>query len=159
MCEYLKASRSHRLYLLSGYLCHAQDEVGSWGHEYVRSLSGEIGQEYNSRREKEEPVEDLLELVAKILPYHMSHNAGMLILVALLLFPESPCCPHLHQRSDNLNNTKPEGVLVFWCRAGGSGSAAGDREAGVAGAACGRQELWQDVLVPGFLLRVPARGR
>lgn len=53
-----------------------QEEAGTWGHEYVRSLSGEIGQEYNSRREKDEPVEDLLELVAKILPYHMSHNAG-----------------------------------------------------------------------------------
>ncbi len=53
-----------------------QDEVRTWGHEYVRSLSGEIGEEYDARREKEEPVEDLLELVATIVPYHMSHNAG-----------------------------------------------------------------------------------
>ncbi|KAK9903923.1 hypothetical protein WJX75_000553 [Coccomyxa subellipsoidea] len=56
-------------------LLGSKEEAGTWGHEYVRSLSGEIGQEYNSRREKDEPVEDLLELVAKILPYHMSHNA------------------------------------------------------------------------------------
>ena len=53
-----------------------QGEVGLWGHEYVRSLSGEIGEEYHTRREAEEPVEDLLELVSQIVPYHMSHNAG-----------------------------------------------------------------------------------
>ena len=54
-----------------------QAEVGSWGHEYVRNIAGEIGQEYAARREAEKPVDDLLELVAQIVPYHMSHNAGM----------------------------------------------------------------------------------
>lgn len=54
----------------------AQAEAGLWGHEYVRSLSGEIGEEYHARREAEELVEDLLELVSQIVPYHMSHNAG-----------------------------------------------------------------------------------
>ena len=51
--------------------------MGSWGHEYVRNIAGEIGQEYAARREAEKPVDDLLELVAQIVPYHMSHNAGM----------------------------------------------------------------------------------
>lgn len=50
--------------------------MGSWGHEYVRSLSGEIGEEYQARREQEASVDDLLELVSQIVPYHMSHNAG-----------------------------------------------------------------------------------
>ena len=28
---------------------NAEDNLGSWGHEFVRSLAGEIGQEYNQR--------------------------------------------------------------------------------------------------------------
>lgn len=42
----------------------------------MRGLSGEIGEEYHARQAAEEPVEDLLELVSLIVPYHMSHNAG-----------------------------------------------------------------------------------
>ena len=59
--------------------------MGSWGHEYVRGLSGEIGEEYHTRTAAEEPVDDLLELVALIVPYHMSHNAGALARAAALL--------------------------------------------------------------------------
>ena len=55
-----------------------QDAVASWGHEYIRSLSGEIGDEYHARREKEESVQDLLDLVAQIVPFHMTHNAGLM---------------------------------------------------------------------------------
>ncbi len=50
--------------------------MGSWGHEYVRGLSGEMGEEYHARQAAEEPLDDLLELVSLIVPYHMSHNAG-----------------------------------------------------------------------------------
>ncbi len=57
-----------------------QDAVASWGHEYIRSLSGEIGDEYHARREKEESVQDLLDLVAQIVPFHMTHNAGLCLL-------------------------------------------------------------------------------
>jgi len=53
-----------------------QDDVAIWGHEYIRSLSGEIGEEYHARREKDDSVEDLLGLVAQIVPFHMTHNAG-----------------------------------------------------------------------------------
>jgi 26S proteasome regulatory subunit N1 len=64
--------------------------VSSWGHEYVRSLAGEISEEYNFRslqldnREEqeddgdEEPVlqvEDLMTLVDDIVPFQMKHNA------------------------------------------------------------------------------------
>ncbi len=57
------------------------DNLGSWGHEYVRSLAGEIGQEYNSRvingadPETDEPFADLLGMVDIIVPFHITHNA------------------------------------------------------------------------------------
>ena len=59
------------------------DNLGSWGHEFVRSLAGEIGQEYNARVVEQgidpdsgdEPFQDLLDLVQRIVPFHVSHNA------------------------------------------------------------------------------------
>ena len=45
-----------------------------WGHEFLRSLSGEIGQVYNKRVEEELPFTDLFELVDIIIPYFMKHN-------------------------------------------------------------------------------------
>jgi len=57
------------------------DNLGSWGHEYVRSLAGEIGQEYGIRvvdgadPEQDEPFEDLLRMVNVIVPFHVTHNA------------------------------------------------------------------------------------
>eukprot|EP00002_Diphylleia_rotans_P008447 TRINITY_DN1828_c0_g2_i1.p1 TRINITY_DN1828_c0_g2~~TRINITY_DN1828_c0_g2_i1.p1 ORF type:complete len:870 (-),score=207.08 TRINITY_DN1828_c0_g2_i1:486-3095(-) len=53
----------------------SQDDIGSWGHEYVRNLAGEITQLFSVRTEAEESVDDLLQLVAEIVPYHMTHNA------------------------------------------------------------------------------------
>eukprot|EP00559_Dactyliosolen_fragilissimus_P002559 CAMPEP_0184867080 /NCGR_PEP_ID=MMETSP0580-20130426/25032_1 /TAXON_ID=1118495 /ORGANISM="Dactyliosolen fragilissimus" /LENGTH=924 /DNA_ID=CAMNT_0027367127 /DNA_START=176 /DNA_END=2950 /DNA_ORIENTATION=+ len=57
------------------------DNLGSWGHEFVRSLAGEIGQEYNDRvingadPEKDDEFLDLLGMVDIIVPFHISHNA------------------------------------------------------------------------------------
>ena len=59
----------------------AEDNLGSWGHEFVRSLAGEIGQEYNQRvidgadPEQDEPFRDLLDMVDVIVPFHVTHNA------------------------------------------------------------------------------------
>lgn len=73
-------------------------DLGRWGHEYLRSLAGEIGQEYSTRRmrivkgeegegggesgvkamdadEGEADVSDLIELVDDIVPFHLQHNA------------------------------------------------------------------------------------
>eukprot|EP00607_Mallomonas_marina_P002396 CAMPEP_0182428130 /NCGR_PEP_ID=MMETSP1167-20130531/21042_1 /TAXON_ID=2988 /ORGANISM="Mallomonas Sp, Strain CCMP3275" /LENGTH=899 /DNA_ID=CAMNT_0024610823 /DNA_START=123 /DNA_END=2822 /DNA_ORIENTATION=+ len=54
-------------------------ELSSWGHEYVRSLAGEISTEYNARCEKgtqgEVQDDDLLKLVEAIVPFQMQHNA------------------------------------------------------------------------------------
>lgn len=61
---------------------HADDNLNSWGHEFVRSLAGEIGQEYNQRivdsgadPESDEPFADLLKMVHVIVPFHLTHNA------------------------------------------------------------------------------------
>jgi 26S proteasome regulatory subunit N1 len=57
------------------------DNLGSWGHEYVRSLAGEIGEEYAARviagsnPEEDEPFADLLRMVDVIVPFHVNHNA------------------------------------------------------------------------------------
>lgn len=73
-------------------------DLGRWGHEYLRSLAGEIGQEYSARRMRivkgedgdgegegakamvdadagEADVSDLIELVDDIVPFHLQHNA------------------------------------------------------------------------------------
>ena len=56
------------------------DNLGCWGHEFVRSLAGEIGQEYNARvvngadPDHDETFADLLGMVDIIVPFHISHN-------------------------------------------------------------------------------------
>ena len=45
-----------------------------WGHEYLRSLSGEIGQEYNKRVESGIDMTDLMGLVEIIIPYFMKNH-------------------------------------------------------------------------------------
>lgn len=55
--------------------------ISSWGHEYVRYLSGEISEEYNKRAlddtemDEDIDVDDLLLLVDDIVPFQMQHNA------------------------------------------------------------------------------------
>lgn len=51
------------------------DDIGLWGHEYVRHLALEIGEEYAQRTENEEGVDDLVALSLKIVPYFLKHNA------------------------------------------------------------------------------------
>jgi 26S proteasome regulatory subunit N1 len=56
-------------------------DLGSWGHEFVRSLAGEIGEEYAARvidgadPDQDEPFEDLLKMVDVIVAFHVTHNA------------------------------------------------------------------------------------
>lgn len=57
------------------------DNLGSWGHEFVRSLAGEVGEEYQARiiaganPTEDEPFQDLLDMVDVIVPFHLTHNA------------------------------------------------------------------------------------
>ena len=70
----------------------SQDDIVSWGHEYLRNLAGEIGEEYQSRREAEGSVDDLLALVKQIAPHHMAHNAEPEAVD--LLLEASTCWPY-----------------------------------------------------------------
>uniref|UniRef100_A0A7N1A1P3 RPN1 N-terminal domain-containing protein n=1 Tax=Kalanchoe fedtschenkoi TaxID=63787 RepID=A0A7N1A1P3_KALFE len=56
-------------------LLGSEGDIGSWGHEYVRNLAGEIAQEYDKRRGEEAPIDDLMGLVQQIVAFHMKHNA------------------------------------------------------------------------------------
>jgi len=49
--------------------------IGSWGHEFVRFLSGEISQEWDERQKDTKPVDDLIKLVDEIVPFDITHNA------------------------------------------------------------------------------------
>lgn len=51
--------------------------VTSWGHEYLRTLSGEISNTYKKRSEAggETDLKDLEFLIDEIIPYNMHHNA------------------------------------------------------------------------------------
>jgi len=77
----LAAMKDHEILKKGGVEAVSDDNLGSWGHEYVRSLAGEIGQEYNARvidgadPDGEEPFADLICMVDVIVPFHISHNA------------------------------------------------------------------------------------
>ncbi|EXJ84393.1 26S proteasome regulatory subunit rpn-1 [Capronia epimyces CBS 606.96] len=56
-------------------LLSKSDDLGSWGHEYIRHLALEIGQEYQNRLIDDREVGDLTELALSLVPYFLSHNA------------------------------------------------------------------------------------
>ncbi|KAK6375380.1 proteasome regulatory particle base subunit [Lithohypha guttulata] len=53
----------------------SEEELGSWGHEYIRHLSLEIGKEYEKRQEADGDVQDLTTLAMSLVPYFIKHNA------------------------------------------------------------------------------------
>lgn len=52
----------------------SREEIGSWGHEYVRHIAGEISSDWQNESTPEHKTK-LIELVHDIVPYHMKHNA------------------------------------------------------------------------------------
>uniref|UniRef100_A0A8C9DS02 26S proteasome non-ATPase regulatory subunit 2 n=1 Tax=Prolemur simus TaxID=1328070 RepID=A0A8C9DS02_PROSS len=57
-------------------LVGSQEELASWGHEYVRHLAGEVAKEWQELDDAEKVQrEPLLTLVKEIVPYNMAHNA------------------------------------------------------------------------------------
>eukprot|EP01125_Pyxidicula_operculata_P009198 TRINITY_DN3049_c0_g1_i2.p1 TRINITY_DN3049_c0_g1~~TRINITY_DN3049_c0_g1_i2.p1 ORF type:complete len:820 (-),score=188.81 TRINITY_DN3049_c0_g1_i2:106-2532(-) len=52
-----------------------KEAVSEWGHEYVRHLCAEIGEEYHKRTEEEQSKDDILALVDEIIPFLLKHNA------------------------------------------------------------------------------------
>jgi len=64
-----------KLETLKYRLLSQSDELGSWGHEYIRHLALELGQEYQNRLTDEKEVQDLVDLALSLVPYFLSHNA------------------------------------------------------------------------------------
>lgn len=52
----------------------SKEGLTTWGHEYIRNLSGEICDEYHDRLEKNASYNDLMALTDEIVPFNMSHN-------------------------------------------------------------------------------------
>ncbi|GKY94063.1 proteasome regulatory particle base subunit [Mayamaea pseudoterrestris] len=78
----LKSAKDHKALLDRGAESkYLDDSLGSWGHEFVRTLAGEIGQEYAARvvdgadPDDDVAFEDLFQMVDDIVPFHLTHNA------------------------------------------------------------------------------------
>lgn len=56
-------------------LSRTEEDLGSWGHEYIRHLALEIGQEYQNRVAEDKDVKDLTDLSLSLVPYFLKHNA------------------------------------------------------------------------------------
>jgi len=103
--------------LLGGIL-----EATSWGHEYLRHLAGEVGQEFATRTSagttssssspSEKDVTDLLRLVDVIVPFHMAHNAEP---EAVDLLLEVEQLPKLVQHVDAKNYQRACLYLISCC--------------------------------------------
>merc|ERR1740138_1178875 len=66
-----EGSRQSLKYRLQG----TKEGLTTWGHEYIRNISGEISVEFKERTEKGADVKELLDLVEEIVPFNMKHNA------------------------------------------------------------------------------------
>jgi len=64
-----------RLETLKYRLLAPSEDLGSWGHEYIRHLALEIGQDYQRRLTDEKDDQDLIDLAETLVPYFLSHNA------------------------------------------------------------------------------------
>lgn len=63
------ASESDSNQILKYVLSGTKRNLEEWGNEYIRSLSGEVANEYNERLKKEESTEELNFLVDIIAPF------------------------------------------------------------------------------------------
>ncbi|MCJ1381134.1 proteasome regulatory particle base subunit [Xylographa soralifera] len=50
-------------------------DLGSWGHEYIRHLALEVGQDYQRRMTDDLETEELVDLARTLVPYFLKHNA------------------------------------------------------------------------------------
>jgi 26S proteasome regulatory subunit N1 len=73
----MSGGKSYERDSLNFKLKGSRGDIGAWGAEFVRNLSGEIGAEFSARQNAEPPrgAADLLALVDEILPFNMEHNA------------------------------------------------------------------------------------
>ncbi|KAJ6134005.1 hypothetical protein N7523_000327 [Penicillium sp. IBT 18751x] len=64
-----------KLETLKYRLLAQSEDLASWGHEYIRHLALEIGQEYQNRLNAEKETKDLVDLALSLVPHFLSHNA------------------------------------------------------------------------------------
>ena len=55
-------------------LVGTRKDLVSWGHEYLRCLSGQIGKEFEKKIEQDESTDELIGLVDQIIPEFIYHN-------------------------------------------------------------------------------------
>merc|ERR1712002_1412175 len=55
----------------------SDEDIGLWGHEYIRHLAGEVAAEWNDKitENPEYDTSKLMKLVKQIVPYDMAHNS------------------------------------------------------------------------------------
>lgn len=80
-----KGARTSLYYLLKG----TNKDFTEWGHEYVSNLASDLGQEYEIRMENNEPNDELLAIVDKIVPYFVKNNAEHDAIDLLLIVDKS----------------------------------------------------------------------
>lgn len=51
------------------------EDLGSWGHEYMRHLALEIGTDFQKRMNDDKDTEDLNALALSLIPFFLKHNA------------------------------------------------------------------------------------
>ncbi|XP_015887276.3 26S proteasome non-ATPase regulatory subunit 2 homolog A-like [Ziziphus jujuba] len=88
-------------------------DLGSWGHEYVRNLAGEIAQEYAKRQCEEAPIDDLMELVQQIVAFYMNHNAEPEAVDLLMEVEDLILLSEHVDRASYVCHTGPDGILVL----------------------------------------------
>ncbi|GAA5984774.1 hypothetical protein JCM10908_003499 [Rhodotorula pacifica] len=64
--------RETLMYRLKG---GSDEDPGLWGHEYVRHLAAELGEEYLQYRQEERSVDELVALGLRLVPFLLTHNA------------------------------------------------------------------------------------
>ncbi|KAF2794448.1 26S proteasome regulatory complex, non-ATPase subcomplex, Rpn1 subunit [Melanomma pulvis-pyrius CBS 109.77] len=68
-------SDEDRLDCLKYRLQAPSTDLGSWGHEYMRHLSLEIGREFQNRLNDDQSVDDITDLALTLVPFFLKHNA------------------------------------------------------------------------------------
>lgn len=68
-------SDEDRLDSLKYRLLAPSKDIDTWGHEYIRHLALEIGQEFNNRVNEGKDVKELTDLANSIVPFFLKHNA------------------------------------------------------------------------------------
>ncbi|EPQ27551.1 uncharacterized protein PFL1_05089 [Pseudozyma flocculosa PF-1] len=51
------------------------EDPGLWGHEYMRHLAAELGEEHAARQENDADTSELMDLALQVVPFSLKHNA------------------------------------------------------------------------------------